>query len=109
MRFQQYEKKFLTDFENIVGFKVPEDDTSMLIKIWRRKNHCSDGFEIGGVLYTIEFFYIDNTFIYIQDGKYKNNLTEVDTNRSFLALRQEKRRETSAGVPIFSVFAYNPK
>lgn len=105
MKFQHYEKKFLTQLENSANLKISESDSAMLVKIWRRKGCCIDCFEIGTVLYTLDFFDSDSTFIYIQEGKYRNSIDEINLFRDFLALRKESK-ETQKGVPIYTVFVY---
>lgn len=103
MKYQHYEQRFLENLANEFNIHcIPEEDKSLLIRIWRRKGNHPDIFVIGKSVNTINFNDGSN-FIYIQNGKYHHSLENIASNQLFIALRTENR-ETAVGAPVYTVY-----
>lgn len=106
MKYQNYEKKFISKLEELACFKIFEEDTDMLIKIWRRHGGTKDCFVIGNLL-SLDKLEDYSNFIYIQNGKYTRSFSDVSTDKYFLIL-QSRNRETAIGLPIYTIYICNP-
>lgn len=106
MQYQNHEKKFISKLETLANFKLLKEDTDMLIKIWRRHSGKKECFKIGSLLDT-DIFEKDRNFIYIQNGKYYKNFSDLSDAKYFIILHSGNE-ETAIGLPIYSVYIYNP-
>ena len=111
MKYQHHEATLLVRLEDAANVQIPEEDKSMLIRVWRRKGNSPECCQIAGepkITDLSSFLGKYRDLIFIQDGKFHKEFNELDSNRFFLAFTDGEERHTMVGAPIHMVYFYCP-